>query len=86
MDSKIDKKDIYFRCKLTKIYFKEVLDMTGTETFTVLSSEDLDQVSGGGMIWLVDDYYQSWPYAYSIATDSSTIRTRMTGYGNGIIP
>ena len=57
MDSKIDKKDIYFRCKLTKIYFKEVLDMTGTETFTVLSSEDLDQVSGGGMIWLVDDYY-----------------------------
>ena len=31
--------------------------MTGTETFTVLSSEDLDQVSGGGMIWLVDDYY-----------------------------
>ena len=50
MDSEIDKKDVYFRCKLTKIYFKEVLDMTGTETFTVLSSEDLDQVSGGGMI------------------------------------
>ena len=25
--------------------------MTGTETFTVLSSEDLEQVSGGGMIW-----------------------------------
>ena len=60
--------------------------MTGTKTFTVLSSKDLDQVSGGGMIRLVDDYYWSWPYAYSIATDSSTIRTRMTGYGNGIIP
>ena len=40
MDSKIDKKDIYCRCKLTKIYFKEVLDMTGTETFTVLSTEN----------------------------------------------
>lgn len=53
---------------------------------TVLSTEDLEQTSGGGMIWLVDDYYWSWPYAYSIATDSSTIRTRMTGYGNGIIP
>lgn len=60
--------------------------MTSTETFTVLSSEELDQVSGSGMIWLVDDYYWSQPYAYNIATDSSTIRTRMTGYGNGIIP
>ena len=60
--------------------------MTGTETFTVLSTEDLEKTSGSGMIWLVDDYYWSWPYAYSIATDSSTIRTRMTGYGNGIIP
>ncbi|KXU16696.1 hypothetical protein SORDD17_00083 [Streptococcus oralis] len=35
------------RCKFTKIYFKKVLAMTGTETFTVLSSEELDQVSGG---------------------------------------
>ena len=25
--------------------------MTGTETFTVLSSEDLDQVSGGLAVW-----------------------------------
>ena len=47
MDSKIDKKDVYCRCKLTKIYFKEVLAMTGTDTFIVFSSEDLDQVSGG---------------------------------------
>ncbi len=86
MDYKIDKKDVYCRCKLTKIYFKEVLDRTGTDTFTVLSSENLEETSGGGMIWLVDDYYWSWPYAYSIATDSSTIRNRMTGYGYGIIP
>ena len=86
MDSKIDKKDVYCRCKLTKIYFKEVLAMTGTETFTALSTEDLEQASGGGMIWLVDDINWSWPYAYSIATDSSTIRNRMTGYGYGIIP
>ena len=60
--------------------------MTGTDTFTVLSSVNLEETSGGGMIWLVDDYYWGWPYAYSIATDSSTIRNRMTGYGYGIIP
>ena len=29
--------------------------MTGTKTFTALSTEDLEQASGGGMIWLVDD-------------------------------
>lgn len=86
MDYKIDKKDIYCRCKLTKIYFKELLDRTGTETFTVLSSEDLEQVSGGGMIWLVDDRHWDSPYAYSLATEWSTIRNRRTGYGNGIIP
>ena len=51
MDSKIDKKDVYCRCKLTKIYFKEVLAMTGTETFTVLSTEDLEQTSGGLAVW-----------------------------------
>lgn len=27
--------------------------MTGTETFTVLSSENLEQTSGGGMVWLM---------------------------------
>ena len=58
--------------------------MTSTETFTVLSSEELDQVSGSGMIWLVDDYYWSWPYAYSIATDPSTILTHATRRGSGI--
>ena len=51
MGYKIDKKDVYCRSKLTKIYFKEVLAMTGTETFTVLSSEDLDQVSDGLAVW-----------------------------------
>jgi len=84
MDYKIDKKDVYCRCKLTKIYFKEVLDRTGTDTFTVLSSENLEETSGGGMIWLVDDYYWSWPYAYSIATDSSTILNHATRRANGI--
>ena len=47
MDYKIDKKDVYCRCEPTTIYFKKVLAMTGTETFTVLSTEDLEQTSGG---------------------------------------
>ena len=75
---------MYCRCKLTKIYFRELLDRTCTETFTVLSSENLEQVSGGGMIWLVDDINWSWPYAYSIATDSSTILTHATRRGSVI--
>lgn len=82
--NKIDKNDLYCRCNLTKIYFKEVLDRTGTEAFTVLSNEDLEQTSGGGMVLLVDDYYWSWPYAYSIATDSSTILNHATRRANGI--
>ena len=84
MDSKIDKKDVYCRCKLTKIYFKEVLDMTGTETFTVLSSEDLEQTSGGRMIWVVDDRHWDSPYAYSLATEWSTILTHATRRAYGI--
>ena len=58
--------------------------MAGTETFTVLSSENLEQTSGGRMIQLVDDYYWSWPYAYSIATDPSTILTHVNRRGSGI--
>ena len=58
--------------------------MTGTEAFTVLSNEDLEQTSGGGMVLLVDDYYWSWPYSYSIATDPSTILTPATRRGSGI--
>ena len=33
------------------IYFKKVLAMTGTNTFTVLSTEDLEQTSGGLAVW-----------------------------------
>jgi hypothetical protein len=47
IDYKIDKKEVYCRCKLTKNNFKDVLAMAGTETFTALSSEGLDQISGG---------------------------------------
>jgi hypothetical protein spneC19_07013 len=60
MDYKIDKKDVYCRCKPTTIYFKEVLATTGTDTFTVLSSEDLDQISGDLAIW--EDGYGRWLY------------------------
>ena len=37
--------------------------MTGTDTFTVLSFEDLEQVLGGGMILLVDDKHWTWQYS-----------------------
>ena len=40
IDYKIDKKEIYYKCEPTTIYFKKVLAMTGTETFTVLSTEN----------------------------------------------
>ena len=58
--------------------------MSGTDTFTVLSMEDLEQASGGGMIWLVDDKHWTWPYAYSIATDQKTMLERATGHYYGI--
>ena len=83
-DYKIDKKEIYYKCKPTTIYFKKVLAMTGTETFTVLSSEELDQVSGGRMIWLVDDRHWDSPYAYSLATEWSTILNHATRRAYGI--
>ena len=60
IDYKIDKKDVYCRCKLTKNNFKDVLAMAGTETFIVLSSEGLDQVSGGLAIW--EDGSGRWLY------------------------
>jgi len=44
----------------------------------------LEQVSGGGMIWLVDDKHWTWPYAYSIATDQKTMLERATGHYYGI--
>ena len=84
IEYKIDKKDVYYKCEPTTIYFKKVLDMTGTETFTVLSSEDLEQTSGGRMIWAVDDRHWDSPYAYSLATEWSTILTHATRRAYGI--
>ena len=84
IEYKIDKKDVYYKCEPTTIYFKKVLDMTGTETFTVLSSEDLEQTSGGRMIWLVDDRHWDSPYAYSLATEWSTILTHVNRRAYGI--
>ena len=57
---KIDKKEVYYRCKLTKINLKDILALAGTETFTILSSEGLDQVSGGLAIW--EDGFGRWLY------------------------
>ena len=59
-DYKIDKKEIYYKCKPTTIYFEKVLNMTGTEQFAVLSTEELDQISGGKVIFLGDS--DNWPY------------------------
>ena len=55
-----------------------------TDIFTVLSFEELEQVSGGGMIWLIDDKHWTWPYAYSIATDQKTILADVTRHGSGV--
>ena len=84
MDYKIDKKEVDYKCKPTTIYFKKVLAMTGTETFTVLSSENLEQTSGGRMIWLVDDRHWDSPHAYSLATEWSTILTHVNRRAYGI--
>lgn len=71
---------------LQKFIVKEVLEMTGTDTFTftVLSMEDLEQVSGGVMVWLAGDRDWSWPYAYSIATDQKTILADITRRAYGV--
>ena len=55
--------------------------MTGTDTFTVLSMEDLEQASGGGMIWMFDERIWTWP---SIATDQKTILADVTRHGSGV--
>lgn len=52
--------------------------MTGTERFAVLSTEELNQVSGGAMLWLVDDRHWTSPHAYSLATEWSTIQSQWT--------
>ncbi|KXU04970.1 bacteriocin [Streptococcus oralis] len=58
--------------------------MTGTEQFAVLSTEELNQVSGGAMLWLVDDRHWTSPHAYSLATEWSTILTHATRRAYGI--
>ena len=58
--------------------------MTGTDTFTILSIEDLEQVSGGRMIWALDERHWTWPYAYSIATDQKTILADITRRAYGV--
>ena len=55
-----------------------------TDIFTILFFEELEQVSGCGMIWLVDDKHWTWPYAYSIATDQKTILADVTRRGFGV--
>lgn len=60
IDYKIDKKEIYYKCESTTIYFKKVLAITGTNTFTVLSTEELEKTSGGLAVW--EDEYSRWLY------------------------
>ena len=69
---------------LQKYIFKEVLAMTGTETFTVLSMGDLEQASGGGMVWLVDDWIWTSPNSYSLAGEWITISSNMDKYRYGL--
>lgn len=52
-----------------------------TDIFTVLSFEELEQVSGGGMIWMFDERIWTWP---SIATDQKTILADVTRRGSGV--
>ena len=58
--------------------------MTGTEAFTVISIEDLEQTSGGRMILLVDDRHWNSPYTYSLATEWGTILNHATRCAYGI--
>ena len=84
IDYKIDKKEIYYKCEPTTIYFKKVLAITGTNTFTVLSTEDLEKTSGGLAVWEVDARHWDSPYAYSLATEWSTILNHATRRAYGI--
>ena len=52
-----------------------------TDIFTVLSFEELEQVSGGGMIWMFDERIWIWP---SIATNQKTILVDVTRRGSGV--
>ena len=55
-----------------------------TDIFTVLSFEELEQVSSGGMVWMLDERIWTWPYAYSGASDQKTLLNRATGFSHGI--
>ena len=58
--------------------------MTGTDIFTVLSFEELEQVSGGRMTWLVDDWIWTSPNSYSLAGEWITISSNMEKYRYGL--
>lgn len=60
-------------CKPRKIYFKKLLDMIGTDTFIVLWSENLDQVLGSGMIWMLDERNWTWSLADRGTKDSKKL-------------
>ena len=47
--------------------------MIGTDTFIVLWSENLDQVLGGGMIWMLDERNRTWPLADRGTIDSKKL-------------
>ena len=55
-----------------------------TATFTVLSFEELEQVSGGRMTWLVDDWIWTSPNSYSLAGEWITISSNMEKYRYGL--
>ncbi|WP_267248209.1 bacteriocin [Streptococcus sp. Marseille-Q5986] len=84
IDYKIDKKDVCCRCRLTKIYFKEVLAMTGTEQFAVLSTEELDQISGGKVIFLGDSDNCPYPGEFSPYLNSSSLNNYRNSWRYGL--
>ena len=84
IDYKIDKKDLYCRYKLTKINFKDVLAMTGTKQFAVLSTEELDQISGGKVIFLVDSDNSPYLGEFSPYLNSSSLNNYRNSWRYGL--
>ena len=84
IDYKIDKKEVYYKCEPTIIYFKKVLAMTGTETFTVLSTENLEQTSGGLAVW--EDGYGRCLYLgeFSPYSNSSSLNDYRNSWRYGL--
>lgn len=58
--------------------------MTGTETFTALSTEELDQISGGKAIFLGDS--DNWPYLgeFSSYLNSSSLNNYRNSWRYGL--